>query len=1084
MNVNITGVNDDPSVSSLPASVTVTEDTQSNIALGAMSLADVDGDNITVTLAASAGIFATPADGAGVGAGVTETLVNGTTMTLVGAAADINTYLDTASNIQYTAASNVSGNAAASITFTANDGAGSGDVNLGTVNIDVTAVNDDPAVATLPASVTVTKDSQSNVDLSATSFADIDSASITVTLTASAGIFATPADGAGVGGGVTETLQSATVITLVGAPADINTYLDTASNIQYTGAANASGNAAATITVTANDGDGSGNVNLGTVNVNITAVNDNPSVSSLPASVTVTEDTQSNIALGAMSFADADGDNITVTLTASAGIFATPVDGAGVGAGVTETLVNGTTMTLVGAAADINTYLDTASNIQYTAASNVSGNAAASITFTANDGAGSGDVNLGTVNIDVTAVNDNPTVATLPASVTVTEDSQSNVDLSAASFADIDSASITVTLTASAGIFATPADGAGVGGGVTETLQSATVITLVGAPADINTYLDTASNIQYTGASNIAGDNAATVTVRANDGDGSGDIVLATVNLNISNTSDAPSGSDKAIALGITDSYTFGAEDFGFSDPDSGDNLNRVQVSGQTIANGLLTLNGTAVSAGTWIPQSSLTALVYKPAQPGDDSFTFIVEDDSTVNAKSSTVNTISLSVTNTETVDGVVVETTVVTNDDGTTTEVRTIPPVTEARVEDDGTPNTELADIPLQFGNADKTSVQTIVSLPVGVGLISSGEPVPKSTDEALENLLALTNRAVSDSDNGKGNMLSGAQKFLENIVEDSGELVVNSVVLTLAEGVTEVPQRIVITGSPSIEGGVSEALVIDASNLPLGTVLDLSDVEFAVIIGPVTLRGGAGANIVYAGAGNQNIVLGEDDDELHGGDGDDTIGSEGGDDLLFGDSGNDTLFGGDGADMMHGGSDTDTILYSGNASDYTVSQFHGLITVTSVIDPTDTDTLINVELIEFADQQQTISYDTKLIQIASLYDQVFDRQADLGGFQYWAERSATTDSLQDIAVDFLWSEEAEIKYGLDIAELDNAQAIEFIYVALLGRESDADGKAFWLGQLDAGEPLEAVAEDFLYAEEYLNVAINYDAWDFLIG
>ncbi len=537
--LNVTPVNDNPT-GSLPASVTVTEDTLSNVDLSAASFADVDSASITVTLTASAGTFATPADGAGVGGGVTETLVNATTITLVGSAADINTYLDTASNIRYTPASNVNGAAAATITVTANDGNGSGNVALGTVNVNITAVNDNPT-GSLPASVTVTEDTLSNVDLSAASFADVDSASITVTLTASAGTFATPADGAGVGGGVTETLVNATTITLVGSAADINTYLDTASNIRYTPASNANGVAAATITVTANDGDGSGNVALGTVNVNITAVNDNPT-GSLPASVTVTEDTLSNVDLSAASFADVDGDTITVTLTASAGTFATPADGAGVGGGVTETLVNATTITLVGSAADINTYLDTASNIRYTPASNVNGAAAATITVTANDGNGSGNVALGTVNVNITAVNDNPT-GSLPASVTVTEDTLSNVDLSAASFADVDSASITVTLTASAGTFATPADGAGVGGGVTETLVNATTITLVGSAADINTYLDTVSNIRYTPASNVNGVAAATITVTANDGDGSGNVALGTVNVNITAVNDNPTGS-------------------------------------------------------------------------------------------------------------------------------------------------------------------------------------------------------------------------------------------------------------------------------------------------------------------------------------------------------------------------------------------------------------------------------------------------------------------------------------------------------------------------------------------------------------
>ncbi len=418
--INVTSVNDNPGATGVPASVTVTEDTLSNVDLSAITFSDVDSASITVTLTASAGTFATPADGAGVGGGVTETLVSATTITLVGSPADISTYLDSPSSIQYTPASNVSGNAAATITVTANDGDGSGNVALGTVNVNVTAVNDNPTIAGLPASVTVTEDTQGNVDLSAATFADIDSASITVTLTASAGTFATPADGAGVGGGVTETLVNATTITLVGAPADISTYLDTASNIQYTPASNVSGNAAATITVTANDGDGSGNVALGTVNVNVTAVNDNPT-GSVPATVTVTEDTLSNVDLSAASFADVDGDTITVTLTASAGTFATPADGAGVGGGVTETLVNATTITLVGAAADINTYLDTASNIRYTSASNASGNSAATITVTVNDGQGSGNVSAGTVQVNVTAVNDAPAFSGLDGTPAFTE---------------------------------------------------------------------------------------------------------------------------------------------------------------------------------------------------------------------------------------------------------------------------------------------------------------------------------------------------------------------------------------------------------------------------------------------------------------------------------------------------------------------------------------------------------------------------------------------------------------------------------------------------------------------------------------
>ncbi|RBW50336.1 hypothetical protein DS909_21895, partial [Phaeobacter gallaeciensis] len=74
------------------------------------------------------------------------------------------------------------------------------------------------------------------------------------------------------------------------------------------------------------------------------------------------------------------------------------------------------------------------------------------------------------------------------------------------------------------GTFGTPADGAAVGSGVTEMLVNSQTITLAGSVADINTYLDTASNLQYTGAQDDTGDDTATLTVTANDGNGSGDV--------------------------------------------------------------------------------------------------------------------------------------------------------------------------------------------------------------------------------------------------------------------------------------------------------------------------------------------------------------------------------------------------------------------------------------------------------------------------------------------------------------------------------------------------------------------------------
>lgn len=524
VNIDVTAVNDAPTVTGLPTDVTVTEDTASNVNLSAATFSDVDGDSLTVTLTASAGTFAA-SSGGGVTIGGSGTGV----LALAGTASNINTYLDTASNIQYTGASNVNGNDAATMSVKANDGT----VNptLGTVNFDITAVNDSPTASGIPTDITVTEDTAGNLDLSAVTFSDIEGDSLTVTLSASQGTMT-----ASSGGSVTVGGSGTGTLTLSGTAGNINIFLDTASNIQYTGVSNVNGNDAATVQIQANDG--TVNPTLGTVNIDITAVNDAPTVSGLATDVTVTEDTASNLDLSSATFADVDGDSLTVTLTASAGTM-TASSGGGVTVGGSGT----GTLTLAGTVANINTFLDTTSNIQYTGASNVNGNNAATAQVNANDG--TVNPTLGSVNIDITAVNDAPTLSGLPTDVTVTEDTASDLDLSSVTFTDVDGDSLTVTLAATAGTMT-----ASSGGSVTVGGSGTGTLTLAGTASNINTFLDTAANIQYTGASNVNGNDAATLQVNANDGTVNPN--LGTVNIDITAVNDAPT-----VANFHSDSYTY-----------------------------------------------------------------------------------------------------------------------------------------------------------------------------------------------------------------------------------------------------------------------------------------------------------------------------------------------------------------------------------------------------------------------------------------------------------------------------------------------------------------------------------------------
>ena len=157
----------------------------------------------------------------------------------------------------------------------------------------------------------------------------------------------------------------------------------------------------------------------------------------------------------------------------------------------------------------------------------------------------------------------------------------------------------------------------------------------------------------------------------------------------------------------------------------------------------------------------------------------------------------------------------------------------------------------------------------------------------------------------------------------VGDQNQVVVRTVTLTVAADMTKAPAApIVIHGttgtgeSDAAHPQRGEALVIDTRKLPVGTIVDLSLVEFAIVVGSVTVIGGTGRNFVIGDGSPQFMVLGADDDVIHGGGGDDTIGSKGGDDHLYGDAGNDWVVGGIGNDTLEGGDGND--ILQGGPSD----------------------------------------------------------------------------------------------------------------------------------------------------------------------
>lgn len=231
-----------------------------------------------------------------------------------------------------------------------------------------------------------------------------------------------------------------------------------------------------------------------------------------------------------------------------------------------------------------------------------------------------------------------------------------------------------------------------------------------------------------------------------------------------------------------------------------------------------------------------------------------------------------------------------------------QTVAPVAQGSGGTDG-----LADIPLVSDASGNPLLA--VGLPTGVGL-----QVTSISGTGLS-LNSQVNTAVQGftSSSGDPTLATTVTQVLQDAFGSvpPADLVVRSMTVTV-QGTTAPTQPIQISGST--DG--NEALIIDVSKLPSGTVLNLSNVRFAVIVGNTNIVGGEGRNIVVADGGRQFMVLGEDDDELHAGSGDDTVGSKGGNDQLWGDDGNDWVVGGTGNDTLYGGNDNDVL--QGGASD----------------------------------------------------------------------------------------------------------------------------------------------------------------------
>ena len=193
---------------------------------------------------------------------------------------------------------------------------------------------------------------------------------------------------------------------------------------------------------------------------------------------------------------------------------------------------------------------------------------------------------------------------------------------------------------------------------------------------------------------------------------------------------------------------------------------------------------------------------------------------------------------------------------------------------------------------------------------------------------------------------------------------------------------------------------------------------------------------------------------------------IGSDGDDTISTGD-GDDVIYGGGGNDVINGGAGINTAFYLGALSKFSIAQSDGKVIVTDNTGAEGTDTLTNIQRLQFADQLVFLSFvgagsTNANVWVQKSYVAYYGRPADPEGLGYWANRmDGEGGSLSSIIGAFGNSDEFNRRYG----GLSYTQLVTKIYQQTLGRDPDPAGLTYYVGELQAGRrTLQSITLDVL--------------------
>jgi len=151
----------------------------------------------------------------------------------------------------------------------------------------------------------------------------------------------------------------------------------------------------------------------------------------------------------------------------------------------------------------------------------------------------------------------------------------------------------------------------------------------------------------------------------------------------------------------------------------------------------------------------------------------------------------------------------------------------------------------------------------------------------------------------------------------------------------------------------------------------------------------------------------------------------------------------------EYIDGGEGIDTVIYSGAKSAYSITNNTSSVTVSSGADGTDT--LTNVERIQFSDRTVALDINGTAGQAYRVYQAAFNRTPDNGGLKYWIGLMDGGVSLPTVSSAFIASAEFKALYG---SNPTNELLVSKLYDNVLHRTPDIGGYNYWVGLLNTNK------------------------------